>query len=232
MRFNDTPYSLEPNMQGKSRWLSRPAGDPVGGARRRHRQRLEGTGKGRADHRARSPPVGTRRLAARRAAHRVAPAGRPPRGPPAVRLPDGARRTDRVHRNRQPRASEVLMQDYYRTPSRSPSSTRSCCRTWAPPFSAAGRSAHSRSTNASRTCHELLDVVDEEVFGATPAAILECFLLLSSAPNQGHDRAHAARLWRARNLIDDRLPPPIRPIVPFPRNPVQQPRGWCTNCGA
>lgn len=52
--------------------------------------------------------------------------------------------------------------------------------------------------------HQLLDVVDEEVFNATPSAILEAFLLLQQHSELKGMTARTIRaLWRARTLIDD-----------------------------
>ena len=52
--------------------------------------------------------------------------------------------------------------------------------------------------------HQLLDVVSEDVFNATPSAILEAFLLMQQHSELKGMTARTMRaLWRARTLIDD-----------------------------
>ena len=62
-----------------------------------------------------------------------------------------------------------------------------------------------REINARfQDAHQLLDVVSEEIFNETPSAILEAFLLLQQHSELKGMTARTMRaLWRARTLIDD-----------------------------
>lgn len=102
------------------------------------------------------------------------------------------------------RASEMLMQDYYRN---AKSVTQlnvillqNIGAAIFPPPDLAPQAINERFQIA----HEMLDVVHEEVFSAHPPAILESFLLLEKdASIKGMTARTLRALYRARNLIDD-----------------------------
>ncbi|MEF8702880.1 MAG: [protein-PII] uridylyltransferase [Candidatus Accumulibacter sp. UW26] len=73
--------------------------------------------------------------------------------------------------------------------------------------------------------HDLLDVVDEEVFKQHPGTLLEAFLLMQKHPElQGMTARTLRAVWRARTLIDDdfrRDPDNRRRFIEI----LKQPRG-------
>ena len=104
------------------------------------------------------------------------------------------------------RASEVLMQDYYRN---AKSVTQlnvillqNIGAAIFPPPDLAPQPINERFQIA----HEMLDVRHERVFEETPSAILECFLLIEKdASLKGMTARTLRALYRARTLIDDRF---------------------------
>jgi [protein-PII] uridylyltransferase len=122
-------------------------------------------------------------------------------------------------------ASEVLMQDYYRN---AKSVTQlnvillqNIGAAIFPPPDIAPQAINERFQIA----HEMLDVRHEQVFSETPSAILEAFLLLEkNAALKGMTARTLRALFRARNLIDDafRADPANRALF---LEILQQPRG-------
>ncbi|MBI2309178.1 MAG: [protein-PII] uridylyltransferase [Rhodocyclales bacterium] len=104
------------------------------------------------------------------------------------------------------RASEMLMQDYYRNAKSVTQLNVILLQNLGaaifPPPDLAPRIINERFQAA----HEMLDVRDEQVFAETPSAILESFLLLEQDATLKGMTAHTLRaLFRARKLIDDRF---------------------------
>ena len=102
------------------------------------------------------------------------------------------------------RSSEQLMQQYYRTAKTVTQINAILLQNIGaalfPPPDEPPQPINGRFQNV----HEFLDVTDEEVFNARPAAILEAFLLLQEHAELKGMTARAQRaLWRARQLIDD-----------------------------
>ncbi|QLH49599.1 MAG: [protein-PII] uridylyltransferase [Candidatus Accumulibacter cognatus] len=102
------------------------------------------------------------------------------------------------------RASETLMQQYYRTAKTVTQINAIILQNIGtalfPPPELPPRRINERFQNA----HEFLDVVHEEVFRQTPSAILEAFLLLQThAELKGMSARTQRALWRARQLIDE-----------------------------
>jgi [protein-PII] uridylyltransferase len=181
---------------------ARPAGDPVGGPRRRHRRRLEITGPRRTDH-GRGTPVRTRRLLL--AELRI-----------ELHLLAG-RREDRLLFDHQeswpwpwasgrPRPSappEVLMQRYYQNAKLVTQLNSLVMQvTGRPP--AAGKPGPPIVIDAHfQMVRDLLDVRDEEVFQRHPRAILECFLLqMQRSEIKGMTPRTQRALWRSQGGID------------------------------
>ena len=102
------------------------------------------------------------------------------------------------------RASEQLMQEYYRTAKTVTQINAILLQNIGtaifPQPEQPPRAINERFQNA----HELLDVVHEDVYNETPAAIFETFLLLQRHPELNGLTARTLRaLWRARSRIDD-----------------------------
>lgn len=102
------------------------------------------------------------------------------------------------------RASEQLMQEYYRTAKTVTQINTILLQNIGaaifPPPDQAPQAINERFQNA----HDLLDAVHENVFNETPSAILESFLLLLQHPELKGIKARTLRaLWRARTRIDD-----------------------------
>lgn len=123
------------------------------------------------------------------------------------------------------RASEVLMQDYYRN---AKSVTQlnvillqNIGTALFPPPDLAPEPINARF----QVAHEMLDIVHERVFEETPSALLECFLLLEqNAALKGMTARTLRALYSARTLIDDRFrsdPENRRLFLEI----MQQPRG-------
>lgn len=102
------------------------------------------------------------------------------------------------------RASEQLMQEYYRIAKAIMQLNTILLQNLgaaifpAPDFPPEPISARFQNS------HQLLDVVDENVFNETPQAIFEAFLLMQSHQALKGMTARTIRaLWRARSLVDD-----------------------------
>ncbi len=123
------------------------------------------------------------------------------------------------------RASEMLMQDYYRN---AKSVTQlnvillqNIGAAIFPPPDLAPRPINPRF----QVAHEMLDVVDEQVFARHPSALLEAFLLLQQdADLKGMTARTLRALFRSRTLIDDafRASPENRALF---LGMLKQPRG-------
>ena len=102
------------------------------------------------------------------------------------------------------RASEHLMQEYYRTAKKITQINAILLQNMgAAIFPTSEESAQSINPRFQKV-HELLDVMHEEVFNETPGAIFESFLLLQQhAELKGMTARMLRALWRARRLIDD-----------------------------
>lgn len=113
------------------------------------------------------------------------------------------------------RASEQLMQEYYRTAKTIMQLNTILLQNMGaaifPPPDIAPEEINERFQNA----HQLLDVRHEKVFSEHPEAMLEAFLLMAQHPELKGLTARTIRsLWRARRLIDDN----------FRQNPVNKQR--------
>jgi [protein-PII] uridylyltransferase len=102
------------------------------------------------------------------------------------------------------RASEQLMQEYYRTAKTVTQINTILLQNIGamifPPPDQPPLPINEHFQNA----HELLDVIDEDLFNKTPSAILEGFLLLQQHPELKGMTARTLRAqWRARDWIDD-----------------------------
>lgn len=102
------------------------------------------------------------------------------------------------------RASELLMQEYYRTAKSVTQLNTILLQNMGtaifPPTEQIPQAINERFQNT----HQLLDVTDEEVFKKKPAAILEAFLVMQQHSELKGMTARTIRaLWRARPLIDD-----------------------------
>jgi [protein-PII] uridylyltransferase len=102
------------------------------------------------------------------------------------------------------RASERLMQGYYRTAKEVTQINTilllNLGAAISPPPQQLPQAINERFRN---TC-DLLDVVDEDLFGSNPGAMLEAFLLMQRHPQlQGMTARTLRALWHARMLIDD-----------------------------
>lgn len=102
------------------------------------------------------------------------------------------------------RASEQLMQEYFQTAKTvTQLNTILLQNMGAAIFPLPEQIPHAINERFQDT-HQLLDVVHEEVFKETPSAILEAFLLLQQHSELTGMTARTMRsLWRARILIDD-----------------------------
>ncbi|MDR1709326.1 MAG: [protein-PII] uridylyltransferase, partial [Candidatus Accumulibacter sp.] len=102
------------------------------------------------------------------------------------------------------RASEQLMQEYYRIANTVMQLTTILLQNMAaaifPPSKRPPKPINERFENA----HDLLNITRENVFAEHPDAILEAFLLLEKHPElKGLTACTIRALWRARRLIDD-----------------------------
>ena len=102
------------------------------------------------------------------------------------------------------RVSEQLMQEYFQTAKTITQLNTILLQNIGsaifPPPEQTPQEINARFQNA----HQLLDVVNEDVFNQTPGAILEAFLLLQQHSELKGMTARTIRtLWRARTLIDD-----------------------------
>ena len=101
------------------------------------------------------------------------------------------------------RSSELLMQQYYRTAKMVMQISTIVLQNIGAALLPSPDEAPQPINERFQKTHEFLDVVHENVFGETPEAILETFLLLQQHPGVHGLTARAQRaLWRARTLID------------------------------
>ncbi|HRD92623.1 MAG TPA: [protein-PII] uridylyltransferase, partial [Accumulibacter sp.] len=101
------------------------------------------------------------------------------------------------------RSSELLMQQYYRTAKMVMQISTILLQNIGAALLPSPDEAPQPINERFQKTHEFLDVVHENVFGETPEAILETFLLLQQHPGVHGLTARAQRaLWRARTLID------------------------------
>ncbi|WP_153159526.1 [protein-PII] uridylyltransferase [Zoogloea sp. 1C4] len=202
-RHNETPYSLEPNCKespGGLRdlqiigWISRAAGFGT------HWRDLASHGLVTAEEATELRDLERFLQHARIRLHHIA-----------------GRREDRLlfdhqeklaHRfgfeaNEHRRASEVFMQEYYRTAKKvTQLNTILLQNFWAEFFP--NRYPAAININERFQCvRELLDVRDEGVFDRHPSALLECFLILQQRSELKGMTARTLRaLWRGRKLIN------------------------------
>jgi len=100
------------------------------------------------------------------------------------------------------RASELLMQRYYRNAKTVTQLNTILLQNLGAAIFAAVNQASLPVNERFRNEHELLDVTSEDVFEKCPAALLESFLLLQQHPELKGMTARTLRaLWRARELI-------------------------------
>ena len=102
------------------------------------------------------------------------------------------------------RASELLMQEYYRTAKSVTQLNTILLQNMGtaifPPANQIPQAINERFQNT----HQLLDVTDEDVFNKKPGAILEAFSVMQQYSELKGMTARTIRaLWRARPLIDD-----------------------------
>jgi [protein-PII] uridylyltransferase len=197
-RFSDTPYSLEANCKdgpGGLRdlqlilWIAQAAG--YGNCWKDLEQRGFITDEEEQSSKPARPSCVS--------CARTAPARRTPRRSPALRVPDGPGRTARVYRHRQPPVQRATDAEILPDGENGHPDQRHPVAEHRPPDEPP-QPINERFQNV----HEFLDVVDEDVFIATPAAILEVFVLLQKQVELKGLTARAQRaLWRARKLIDD-----------------------------
>lgn len=101
------------------------------------------------------------------------------------------------------RASEVFMQRYYRSAKTITQLNTILLQNISAVLFPTDAGAVQPINERFRTSRELLDVVDEQVFEREPSALLECFTLLQRHSELKGMSARTLRaLWRARRLID------------------------------
>ncbi len=102
------------------------------------------------------------------------------------------------------RASEQLMQEYYRTAKTVTQLNTILLQNMGAAIFPSPEQNPQVINERFQNTHQLLDVVHENVFNETPAAILEAFLLMQQHSELKGMTARTIRsLWRARTLIDD-----------------------------
>jgi len=102
------------------------------------------------------------------------------------------------------RASEQLMQEYYRTAKTITQLNTILLQNIGAAIFPAPEQAPQRINERFQNNHQLLDVTHEDVFNETPSAILEAFQIMQQHSELHGMTARAIRsLWRARTLIDD-----------------------------
>ncbi|WP_313953970.1 [protein-PII] uridylyltransferase [Accumulibacter sp.] len=102
------------------------------------------------------------------------------------------------------RASEYLMQRYYRTAKEITQINTILLLNIGTALSPLPDRPPRAINDRFQNTHDLLDVVDEEVFHREPAVILDAFLLMERHPElQGMTARTLRALWHARTLIDD-----------------------------
>lgn len=101
------------------------------------------------------------------------------------------------------RASEVFMQRYYRSAKTITQLNTILLQNISAALFPADEAAVLPINERFQSSRELLDVVDEQVFEREPSALLECFTLLQRHSELKGMTARTLRgLWRARRLID------------------------------
>jgi [protein-PII] uridylyltransferase len=102
------------------------------------------------------------------------------------------------------RASELLMQQYYRTAKEVTQINTILLLNIGAVISPLPDQPPEPINERFEITHDFLDVSDDEVFDREPAAILEAFLLMEKHPAlQGMTARTLRALWHARTLIDD-----------------------------
>ena len=102
------------------------------------------------------------------------------------------------------RASEQMMQEYYRTAKSVIQLNTILLQNMGAAIFPSRKHAPVPINERFQNTHELLDVVHEEVFKETPSAILETFQLMQQHSELKGLTARTIRaLWRARTLIDE-----------------------------
>ena len=102
------------------------------------------------------------------------------------------------------RASERLMQGYYRTAKEVTQINTILLLNLGAAISPPPQQLPQAINERFRNACDLLDVVDEDLFGSNPGAMLEAFLLMQRHPQlQGMTARTLRALWHARTLIDD-----------------------------
>ena len=107
-----------------------------------------------------------------------------------------------IHASRTRRASELLMQRYYRAAKSVTQLNTILLQNLGAEIFPEPNKVPIVINGRFQMDHELLDVRDGEVFERTPAAILESFLLMAQRPELKGMTARTLRaLWRARRLV-------------------------------
>jgi len=123
------------------------------------------------------------------------------------------------------RASERLMQQYYRTAKMVTQLNTILLQNIGAAISPPPDQAPLPINERFQNTHDLLDVVDETIFDKSPGTLLEAFLVMQQhAELQGMTARTLRALWHARTLIDDdfrRDPENRRRFIEI----LQQPRG-------
>ena len=102
------------------------------------------------------------------------------------------------------RASEQLMQEYYRTAKTVTQLNTILLQNMGARIFPSPQQIPKTINERFQNAHQLLDVVSENVFNETPGAILEAFRLMQLHSELKGMTARTIRaLWRARSLIDD-----------------------------
>ncbi len=102
------------------------------------------------------------------------------------------------------RASEQLMQEYYRTAKTVTQLNTILLQNLGTAIFPSPEQIPQAINERFQNTHQLLDVTDESVFNESPGAILEAFLLMQQHSELKGMTARTIRsLWRARSLIDD-----------------------------
>ncbi|MCM8596572.1 [protein-PII] uridylyltransferase [Accumulibacter sp.] len=104
------------------------------------------------------------------------------------------------------RASEQLMQEYYRRAKAVTQINAIVLQNIGTALFPSPDSSPQPISADFRKVHEFLDIGDEALFANRPSAILEAFLLLQRLPElKGLSAAAQRSLWRARRLVDDQF---------------------------
>ncbi len=102
------------------------------------------------------------------------------------------------------RASEQLMQEYYRTAKTITQLNTILLQNLGAAIFPTPEQTPQIINKHFRNSHQLLDVAHEDVFNETPGAIIESFLIMQQHSELKGMTARTIRaLWRARHLIDD-----------------------------